>query len=155
MKKFLPKIWKALPESEFLRGILVWLVTQKFLAGVAAIILNNQGQILLFQHTYRKKKSWGLPGGYVKRGELPAQALKREIMEESGLQVKVTKPLIISGDDQWPRIDLVFLCQILSEDFKSSDEVSAMKFFELDDLPELIRSQRKIIDHLRDSGELD
>jgi ADP-ribose pyrophosphatase YjhB (NUDIX family) len=84
MKSFLLKIWKALPNSEILRGSLVWLITQKFLVGVVGVVLNDVGQILLVKHTYREKYPWGLPSGWLKRGEQPMEALKREIKEETG-----------------------------------------------------------------------
>ena len=85
MKSFLLKIWKALPNSEILRGSLIWLITQKFLVGVVGVVLNDAGQILLLKHTYRDKYPWGLPSGWLKRGEQPMDALKREIKEETGI----------------------------------------------------------------------
>jgi ADP-ribose pyrophosphatase YjhB (NUDIX family) len=88
MKSFLLKIWKALPTSEILRGSLVWLITQKFLVGVVGVVLNDVGQILLVKHTYREKYPWGLPSGWLKRGEQPMEALKREIKEETGYVAK-------------------------------------------------------------------
>jgi ADP-ribose pyrophosphatase YjhB (NUDIX family) len=88
MKSFLLKIWKALPNSEILRGSLVWLITQKFLVGVVGVVLNDVGQILLVKHTYREKYPWGLPSGWLKRGEQPMEALKREIKEETGYVAK-------------------------------------------------------------------
>ncbi|HSM24529.1 MAG TPA: NUDIX domain-containing protein [Anaerolineaceae bacterium] len=145
MKSFLLKIWKALPNSEWLKGSLVWLITQKFLVGVVGVVPNESGEILLLKHTYRDKYQWGLPGGSLKRGEDPGDALSREILEETGMTVKVIKPLIVSGDDKWPRVDLVFLCQVIDGTFSASEEVSSARFFGQDNLPDVMPGQKKII----------
>ena len=145
MKKLLLKIWKVLPNSELLRGSLVWLITQKFLVGVVGIVFNEDKQILLFNHSYRHKYPWGLPSGWLKRGELASMAIKREILEETGILVEVLRPIIVEGDDQWPRVDLVFLCKIVTGEFSSSDEVGAVQFFDVNALPEMLPTQKRVI----------
>jgi ADP-ribose pyrophosphatase YjhB (NUDIX family) len=149
MKKILLKIWKALPNSEILRGSLIWLITQKFLVGVVGVVLNDAGQILLLKHTYRDKYPWGLPSGWLKRGEQPVEALRREIIEETGLRVEVIKPLVVSGDDDWPRVDLIFLCSLVDGAFSASEEVSSARFFNLHEIPEVMPSQRKVIQQVQ------
>ena len=126
----------------------MWLITQKFLVGVVGIVLNESGEVLLLKHTYRGKYPWGLPGGWLKRGEQPMEALQREIKEETGMEVEVIKPLIVSGDDQWPRVDLIFLCQVINGAFSASEEVSSARFFGQGDLPDLMPEQRQIIQEL-------
>ena len=145
MKSFLLKVWKALPNSEILRGSLIWLITPKFLVGVVGVVLNHAGQVLLVKHTYRDKYPWGLPSGWLQRGERPMQALQREVKEETGMEVQVIKPLIVSGDDEWPRVDLIFLCSVKNEHFSASEEVSSAKFFNMDEIPVIMPSQKKII----------
>lgn len=145
MKSFLLKIWKALPNSEWLRGSLVWLITQKFLVGVVGVVLNESGEVLLLKHTYRGKYPWGLPGGWLKKGEQPMQALQREFLEETGMTVEVLKPLVVEGDEDWPRVDLIFLCRMVDDEFSSSDEVHSAEFFKLSELPEILPSQRRLI----------
>ena len=145
MKYFLLKIWKALPNSEWLRGSLVWLITQKFLVGVVGVVLNESGEVLLLKHTYRGKYPWGLPGGWLKKGEQPMQALQREFLEETGMTVEVLKPLVVEGDEDWPRVDLIFLCRMVDDQFSSSDEVHSAEFFKLSELPEILPSQKRLI----------
>ena len=49
-------------------------------------ILDIDGRILFVRHTYGAAKERILiPGGYVKEGELPSEAVKRELMEETGV----------------------------------------------------------------------
>lgn len=155
MKSFLLKIWKALPNSEWLRGSLVWLITQKFLVGVVGVVLNESGEVLLLKHTYRGKYPWGLPGGWLKRGEQPMEALKREFLEETGMTVEVLKPLVVEGDEDWPRVDLIFLCRMVDDEFSSSDEVHSAEFFKLSELPEILPSQKRLIRKISKMGFID
>jgi 8-oxo-dGTP pyrophosphatase MutT (NUDIX family) len=54
--------------------------------GVAAVILDEAGRILLVHQSYGRR-GWDLPGGGRKRGESLEQALAREVREEIGVQV--------------------------------------------------------------------
>jgi ADP-ribose pyrophosphatase YjhB (NUDIX family) len=51
--------------------------------GVAALVLDAEGRILLVRHGYNP--GWRLPGGGVDRGEPPVEAVLRELREEVGL----------------------------------------------------------------------
>lgn len=51
--------------------------------GVAALVCDADGRVLLVRHSYNP--GWQLPGGGVGRGEPPADAVMRELREEVGL----------------------------------------------------------------------
>ncbi len=55
--------------------------------GVDVIISGVDGTILLVQR--RDDDSWSMPGGWVEEGETPDQAAMREVLEETGLHVKL------------------------------------------------------------------
>ena len=138
MMSFLLKVWRWLPLSEWGRWRLSWCLTQKFLVGVMAIVFDEAGQILLLNHTYRHDYSWGLPSGWLKARESAADAIEREVAEETGFRIQALRPLIIGGDKEFPRVDLIFVCQWLGGAFRPSAEVSKGKFFSLKALPDSI-----------------
>ena len=50
----------------------------------------DEGRLLMVQRANEPKKGlWSLPGGRVEQGEFLADALKREIREETGLEIEV------------------------------------------------------------------
>ncbi|MEP4076474.1 HAD hydrolase-like protein [Haloferula sp.] len=56
-------------------------------ATVGALILNDEGHVLMIK-THKWGHRWGIPGGKIKRGEGSIDALKREIREETDLEVE-------------------------------------------------------------------
>jgi ADP-ribose pyrophosphatase YjhB (NUDIX family) len=126
-------LWRRLPSS--LQGRIEWLLLPKFLVGAVAVVLDDSGGVLLFRHTYRLDYPWGLPGGWIKASEQPTDAVEREVLEESGLLIKALHPLVVGGDRDLRRLDLIFLCQLVGGTFRPSAEVSDAGFFELRALP--------------------
>ena len=74
--------------------IAVKLTTPRHYVGTLGVVYNDAGQILFVEHVFRPYFPWGLPGGWINRGERPVDALKREIKEELGLQVNVKRLLL-------------------------------------------------------------
>ena len=114
--------------------------------GAAAVIVNNQGQILLQSRADRDK--WGLPGGCQELGERFQDTIIREIKEETNLDVKeedLELVDIVSGESRrndYPNGDVVINNTVLycikkySGELKWDNESKNMKFFDIDKLPE-------------------
>jgi ADP-ribose pyrophosphatase YjhB (NUDIX family) len=145
MKHVLAKLWKALHLPKGVQLLVMRLVQDRFLVGVTGIIFNEQNEILLFKHTYRSH-AWSLPGGYLKSGEHPCEALEREIKEESGLVVSIDDSLKTRTDRDTARLDMCYTGVLIGGEFTPSHEVSEFGFFAKDKLPLLRKNQVFLID---------
>jgi len=140
VKSILAKVWKLLNLPKGVQLFIMRLFENKFLIGVTGIVFNAKKEVLLFKHTYRQH-AWSLPGGYLKAGEHPAEALEREIKEESGLVVSIDAPLKARTDRSSARLDLCYTGVFIGGEFTPSQEVSAYGFFSQDTMP-LLRSNQ-------------
>ncbi len=145
MKTFLAKIWKALHLPKGLQLFIMRFVQDQFLVGVTGVIFNEKNEVLLFRHTYRAH-AWSLPGGYMKAGEHPREALEREIKEESHLVVSIDDSLKTRTDRDTARLDMCYTGVLIGGDFVPSHEVVEYGFFSQDTLPLLRKNQVFLID---------
>jgi 8-oxo-dGTP diphosphatase len=129
-----------------LTGLLMWIFNAKFTVGAAAVVFNDQGEVMLFKHTYRRNFPWALPGGWLKYGEDPARAVQREIMEESGLSVYIERPVQVTTVGRMHNLlDIVFVGRLTGGTFRPSAEVSEAGFFRLDHLPRVHKDTLKLL----------
>lgn len=145
MKFFLAKLWKALHLPKGVQLFFMRFFQDQFLVGTTGIIFNDKNEVLLFKHVYRSH-AWSLPGGYLKSGEHPREALEREIKEESGLVVSVDDRLQTRTDRDSARLDMCYTGVFIGGDFTPTHEVSAYGFFAQDKLPLLRSNQIFLID---------
>lgn len=142
MIKIIFSLWRRLP---MWIHVLVTRITQpKFNAGVSALIFDEAGKVLLFKHTYRKFV-WGIPGGGLEYGEQPIDAIVREFFEEANMNIKVEKLLKVASAKEFPHLSIVYLCKIISGEFKPSHEISEMKYFDVNNLPEMLYAEKELI----------
>lgn len=144
MKNILTKIWKMLKLPKSLQLFVMRFFQDQFLVGVTGIIFNEKKEVLLFKHVYRAH-SWSLPGGYMKSGEHPREALEREILEETGFVVSVDESVKTRTDRETARLDMCYTGVFIGGEFKPSAEVSAYGFFDIDSLPLLRKNQLFLI----------
>ena len=64
------------------------------LATVGALIFNSQNETLMIR-THKWSNKWGIPGGKIKFGETSEAALRREILEETGLKISDIKFVLV------------------------------------------------------------
>ncbi|MCT7968814.1 NUDIX hydrolase [Laspinema sp. D1] len=107
--------------------------------GISIIPLLDNGQIVLIRR--RDNGKWGLPGGMVDWGEDIPNTLKRELTEETGLEVTEVGRLvgIYSAPDRDPRIHsicVVVAAQVRGEmKIYDTAEILEVKAFDRDSLP--------------------
>ncbi len=101
----------------------VWRLTRpRFTAGVIGVVVNPLGEVLIVEHVYHSYPQWGLPGGYVDRGEDPQDALVREFGEELELQVEVVRIVAVQRAREAGHanhLDFAYLC-------RSNNQVGAL-----------------------------
>jgi len=142
MMPFLFRIWRILPMWVHVLAMRTY--RAKFRAAVAAMIFDEQGRVLLFKHTYRKFE-WGIPAGGLEYNEQPDTAIVREFFEETGMQIKVEKLLLAESSKEDHNISLIYLCKIVNGTFKESSEISEMKYFDVNDLPQMLFAEKNLI----------
>ncbi len=134
------------------------------LPGVRALILNHRDEILL-QHR-NDVEQWGLPAGSVELNETALEALRREVREETDLEIRSAEPMALySGPSQrfrYPNGDEIqgFAMAFLIRDWTgtpSADgiEGSDVRFWPMDALPSMVEIHaRTIEDFKRYQGKL-
>jgi ADP-ribose pyrophosphatase YjhB (NUDIX family) len=81
-----------------------------------AIIFNPESKLLLIERHKNGEHYFVLPGGHVEAGELPEQAVVREVAEETGFKVNVDKLLYTSTDDTYHNDQRLYLCQYFGDE---------------------------------------
>lgn len=81
------RVWAVLPFS--VRKRVMQAVNPRYLVGVVGLIHDGDGRVLLLEHRFRPPYPWGLPGGFITRGESFEDALRRELREELALEVSI------------------------------------------------------------------
>lgn len=136
------RIWRTLPM--WVHVLAMRMFRPKFRASVAALIFNEQGQVLLFKHTYRKFE-WGIPAGGLEYGEQPDKAILREFFEETGMQIEIERLLLAESSREDRNISIIYLCRIVGGSFQESNEISEMKYFDVNDLPRMLFAEKDLI----------
>jgi predicted acetyltransferase/8-oxo-dGTP pyrophosphatase MutT (NUDIX family) len=104
-----------------------------FTIGAFAIIFNDSGNVLLCHR--RDMDIWNLPGGGVESGELPTEAVIREVKEETGLEVVIERLVGVYGKVDKDEFIFSFACRVISSQHSMTDESDAFHYFAMDDLP--------------------
>jgi ADP-ribose pyrophosphatase YjhB (NUDIX family) len=98
------RVYRRLPVKA--RRRVVRTIAPAYTVGSICVIERDDGAVLLVRLSYRK--SWGLPGGLLKRGESAEDAARREVKEESTLGVELLGDPAVVVDSEARRVDIVF-----------------------------------------------
>ncbi|GAB2586630.1 NUDIX hydrolase [Kribbella endophytica] len=112
--------------------------------GITAVVLDESDRLLLVRRADDGR--WSLPAGILEPGEQPAEAIVREIHEETAVQAVVDRlvrveslpPTAYPNGDQVQYLDLCFRCHPTGGEARVNDDESLeVAWFPLTDHPEL------------------
>jgi ADP-ribose pyrophosphatase YjhB (NUDIX family) len=108
----------------------------------ACAVVVDAGRVLLARRAGDPFRGyWDLPGGFVDEGEHPLDALRRELLEETGLQVEPASFLGIWMDrygdheDAHATLNLYWTARVLGGEAEPADDVSELAWFRPGELP--------------------
>lgn len=118
----------------------------------AAIVTNDEGKFLLVKNP---RKGWEFPGGLVEWGESVAEATKREVREESGVEIEITgfsgvysstavRPGYNGVKIIPPSVNIVFKGRYVSGEPRTSDESVDVGWFTRDEALELLKDRERV-----------
>jgi len=70
--------------------------------GTQAYIANDKDELLLVCNV-GKERFWKIPSGGIDKGEKPEDTIKREMMEELGVKIKILKRCSFKNKFDWPK----------------------------------------------------
>ncbi len=135
-------VYRRLPLAG--RLLVVRTLTPSFHVGALCVIERADGALLLLRQSYRRKEAWGFPGGLLKRGEQPADAVRREVREELGVEVEVDDAPMVVVDSGHRRVDVVYRGRLPGDESDpppptpASPEIVEVRWFAPNALPILL-----------------
>jgi ADP-ribose pyrophosphatase YjhB (NUDIX family) len=105
----------------------------QFTIGIFGIIFDDKQRVLLCHR--RDYDLWNLPGGGMENGESPWVGLKREVTEETGLNVEITKLAGVYSKPDKNEIVFSFICKTVGGKITLNDEADKIEYFEIDKIP--------------------
>ena len=128
-----------------------WVMPTHIIAA-AGIVLNEQQEVLMVKHNHA---GWVFPGGQVEVGENVIEAVKREVMEETGISIEVGELFCAASNSaKYPgyngvkeiptKLMLDFICKYTGGTPRPSDENSESRFVPKEDALEMITAPAAI-----------
>lgn len=144
------KFWRRTPVR--LRRFAVGLTQPRFRVTVGAVVVDRDARrVLLLKHVLRWGSGWGIPGGFLERGEHPEDAVRRELREEAGLELEEARIVFARNLKKINQIEIMFLCRAAGGAAVAvaphSLEIVDAKWFDVNALPaDVGHDQRRLIE---------
>ena len=116
---------------------------QRPVLGVGALIFDRDRILLVERGKEPLKGYWSLPGGVLETGETLAEAVTREVREETGLETEAVSVLEIferiirdaGGLPEYHYVLVDYICRITGGTLRAADDASRVEWVSRDRLP--------------------
>ncbi len=105
---------------------------------VAALVTNGRRVLLVRRLAIPRIGYWALPAGYMDADEDPEEALVREVLEETGIRVRVStfdRVAPLAGWDERRGILLLYRAEAIEGEATGGDDVSEARWFGAEEIP--------------------
>lgn len=145
------RLWRFLPAR--MRRWTMRATHARFTVTAGAIVFDDDGKVLLLKHRFRAGSGWGLPGGFLEAGEQPLDALRRELREEIGMEIKDASVFATRSFHKPQQVEVLFTCKANGAVQPRTMEVERAEWFPLSALPEgLPKDQRRFVERAAGDG---
>ncbi len=121
---------------------------------VRAAVFRDEKLLLVRE---RIDEGWTMPGGWADVGDIPSGAAEREVREEAGFLVKARKVIGVYDANRLGPLEIfhaykiVFLCDLLGGEARTSNETSEVGFFGREEIPLMLSGERTKQRHITDA----
>jgi ADP-ribose pyrophosphatase YjhB (NUDIX family) len=120
-------------------GFVFWANSQP---AACALVADGEGRLLLGRRARQPWRGyWDTPGGFLEEGEHPLDALRRELLEETGLEVEPERFVGANvdrygdGPEAPSTLNLYWTARVVGGEERPADDVSELRWFAPDELP--------------------
>jgi 8-oxo-dGTP diphosphatase len=109
----------------------------------ASALIVDEDMVLIGKRKIRPSKGkWDVIGGFLEEGEHPETGMKREVREESGLEVEVLDRLDFIMDkygiDRESTLNIAYIVSVKGGKIKPGDDISELRWFKIGEYPKNI-----------------
>ena len=106
----------------------------------SAVVVDARGRVMLTRRGIEPFLGmWDLPGGFIRPGEDGEAAARRELAEETGLEIAIGRVLTIVADTYGPQgvptLNVFYLARVVRGRAQPASDVSEIAWFARDALP--------------------
>ena len=122
--------------------------SEHILVAVGAVIEDNRGRILLVKHKKERggywQGKWICPGGELEFGEEIKEGIKREVKEETNLEIELVRPLVpfdrIVKSDERTSLHVIYIdyiAKLLGGELKVGSDAGEALWVEKKNIPKM------------------
>jgi len=114
--------------------------------GVGAVVFQDGAVLLVQRRNPPCANEWAIPGGKVRLGETLQQAAEREILEETGIEIKAGEPVYAfdliendaSGELRWHYAIIDLQADYIGGEIRAGDDAIAAAWFKPEELAKVV-----------------